>query len=195
MFLYHISLVSLILLSCILQQFLPPIGAWNDARILLIPLVFLCSAITIPTAGMLLLAFLGGFLWDAQHILLVEAGDPSIYSEHTDSLKFGYTIILYALMGFLMQGIQPLFQQGKWYLSAILSGIAIFFYLWVEYLLLSFVRGGFNFDNSILQQIIFTALLTMTISPIVFAILFHFAHICGHNITFDSLKKKARQAI
>jgi len=167
----------------------------SSSRSLVLPLVFLCSAITVPTSGMLALAFLGGFLWDAQQILLIGTGDPAIYTDPADNLKFGYTIILYALMGFLMQGIQPLFQGGKWLFSAILIGIAIFFYLWIEYLLICFVRGGFDFNNAILSQIAFTSALTMALSPLLFGILFRIASFCNHQITFESLKKHRRSPV
>ena len=94
---------------------------------------------------MLLLAFICGLLWDAQHTLGPQGGDPEIYSNPVESLRFGYSIILYAMMGLLMQGIQPLFRRGKWHISSILAGIAIFLYLFSEYLLLNFVRGDFTF--------------------------------------------------
>jgi len=192
MFFYHLSLLALFIVGSLLQQFLPPIPALHDARPLILPLIFLCGAVTVPTASMLLLAFAGGFLWDIQQILIHQGGDPSVYKEPSDGLQFGYSIALYALMGFLMQGIQPLFRQGKWLISAILTGIAIFFYLWVEYLLLSFIRGGFDFGNAILNQIIFTALLTMALSPFVFGILFKFARSFRYTINFDPLKRQRR---
>ena len=180
---YTISLIGLLLLSCIVQQFLPPISPWHDARILLLPLVVLCGSATVPTAGMLILAFLGGFLWDAQHIMIVPDLDPAVFQASSDSLKFGYSIILYALMGFLMQGIRPLFQQGKWYLTAGLTGVAIFLYLFVEFLLRSFVKGTLNFDNGIIDQIGMTSLLTMAASPLIFWMLYKIADLCGHEIS------------
>ncbi|MGJ8694976.1 MAG: hypothetical protein ACSHYF_01545 [Verrucomicrobiaceae bacterium] len=190
MFFYHISLIGLLLLSCIVQQFLPAISIWNDARVLLLPLVVVCGAATVPTASMLLLAFLGGFLWDAQQVLLPSVVDEVVYHSPTEGMKFGYSILLYALMGFLMQGIQPLFKQGKWYLSAILTGVAIFLYLSVEYLLFSFIRGGFDLSNGVLKQISMSALLTMLVSPIIFWALFQIANLCRHEISYDSLRSR-----
>lgn len=184
MFAYSISLIGLLLLSCLLQQFLPGISAWHDARILILPLVVLCGSSTVSTAGMLCLAFLGGFLWDCEQITTYEQGDPLVYGAAVDSLKFGYSIILYALMGFLMQGIRPLFQEGKWYLSAAFSGVAIFLYLFVEYLLRSFIVGGFSLDNGVIEQIGATSLLTMMLSPFMFWILFRIADLCGHTIRY-----------
>ena len=76
MLLYSISLIGLLLLSCILQQFLPSVSSWHDARILILPLIVLCGSVTVSTGIMLILAYLGGFLWDAQQILSVTQGDP-----------------------------------------------------------------------------------------------------------------------
>jgi hypothetical protein len=185
MFLYSISLIGLLLLSCLIQLFVPPISAWFDARLLLLPLVVLCGSVTVSTGIMLILAFLGGFLWDAQQVFIVVQGDPEVYHSPPDSLRFGYSIILYALMGFLMQGIRPLFREGNWYVSAILTGVALFLYLFVEYLLRSFVVGGFHWSDGIIRQIGATSLLTMCCSPLVFWILFRVADLCGHTIQYE----------
>jgi hypothetical protein len=185
MFLYPICLIGLLLLSCIVQQFIPAVSAWYDARILILPLVVLCGSATVSTAGMLTLAFLGGFLWDAQQVLIIEQGDHIVYQSTPDALKFGYSIVLYTLMGFLMQGIRPLFQEGKWYLSAALTGVAIFLYLFVEYLLRGFIIGGFSLDNGMIEQIGATSVLTMLFSPIIFWGLFRIAELCGHTISYQ----------
>ncbi len=182
---YTTCLIGFLLLSCILQQFLPAFSPWYDARILILPLVVLCSSATVSTACMLVLAFLGGFLWDAQQLIPLHEGDPLVYHSQPDTMKFGYSIILYALMGFLMQGLRPLFKGNAWYLSAPLTGVAIFLYLFVEYLLRSFLAGGFSLDNGIIEQIGATSLLTMMVSPFIFWILFHIARACGHTISFS----------
>lgn len=196
MFFYHLNLIGLLLLGCIVQQFLPPLGAY-DARVLLIPLIVACGAVTTPTAGMLLLAFLGGFLWDAQQIIYPPLPSEEhhktfegIYHTPTETMKFGYSTILYVLMGFLMQGIQPVFKQGKWYLSGILTGVAIFLYLSIEFLLFIFIRGGFEISIPVMKQISLTALLSMLISPLIFWALFQIAHLCKYEISYDSLRKR-----
>lgn len=184
MLLYSISLIGLLLLSCIVQQFLTSISSWYDARILILPLIVLCGSVTVSTGIMLILAYLGGFLWDAQQILSVTQGDPIVYQNSPDSLQFGYSVVLYTLMGFLMQGIRPIFREGKWYLSAILAGVSIFLYLFVEYLLRGFVGGGFHQNDGMIQQIWATSVLTMLLSPLIFWILFRVADLCGHTIHY-----------
>ena len=66
---YHFSIILLILAACMSQQFSPAIAALFGARVLILPLVFLCCCVCVDFASMLLLAFICGFLWDAQHTL------------------------------------------------------------------------------------------------------------------------------
>ncbi len=174
------------------QQFLPAISGLYGARVLILPLVFLCCAVSVDFSSMLLLAFLCGFLWDAQHTLGPQGGDPEIYKAPVESLKFGYSILLYAMMGLLMQGIQPLFRKGKWHLSSILAGIAIFLYLFSEYLLINLIRGDFSFPPTALYRIYLTSALTMLFAPLIFWIIFHLASACRYTIRFDGLKRQPR---
>ena len=148
-----------------MQQFLPAFTGIHQSRILLVQLVFLCEAVTLGQPTMLLLAFIGGFFWDAHCALGPHGGDPEVYSQQVESLRFGYSIFLFGGMGFLMQGIQPLFKQGKWQFSAVLSGIAIFLYQAAEYAIINFVRGDFVLSTATLKQMLFTSLLTMLFPP------------------------------
>lgn len=141
---------------------------------------------------MLGLAFLCGFLWDAQHSLGPHGGDLETYPEPIDALHFGYSIFLYGFMGFLMQGIQPLFRKGKWHLSSILTGIAILLYLFSEYLLINFVRGGFTFPAEALYRIYLSSALTMLFSPIIFWLLSRIADLCSHTIQYQGLKPASK---
>ena len=95
-------------------------------------------------------------------------------------------------MGFLMQGLQPLFKQGKWQFSALLSGIAIFLYLAAEYVIITFVRGGFVLSKATVMQMLFTSLLTMLFSPLIFWLLFRIARACDHSINPEAGRKRRR---
>ena len=187
---YHISLFILVLIACILQQFMPAVPALFDARILLLHLVFLCCAVTVGFPPMLILAFICGFLWDANNTLGSQGGDPEIYLHPTDSLRFGYSILLFGLMGLLMQSIQPLFRKGVWQVSAILTGISIFLYLLVEFSLITFIRGEITWPPRVFGQIWITAALTMICSPIIFALLFKLAKLFDYTIRYDGLKRR-----
>lgn len=195
---YHVSLILLVISSTILQQFSPAFEGLYEARILVVPLVFLCAAVTVSVGPMLALAFMCGFLWDAQHILSNPAMDPKMAQVYIDSqadVKFGYSIVLYAMMGFIMQGIQPLFREGKWHVSALLSGVAIFLYLFVEYMVITFIRGDLILTRALFLKITFTALLTMILCPVVFWVLFRLAALFQHTISYEGLKSDPRRFV
>ena len=189
---YSLITILLLLAAFVVQQFLPAFTGIYHSRILLVQLVFLCAAVTVGPPTMLLLAFIGGFFWDAHCALGPHAGDPAIYTQQVESLRFGYSILLFGAMGFLMQGIQPLFKQGKWQFSALLSGIAIFLYLTAEYITINFVRGEFVLRTSTILQMLFTSLLTILFSPFIFWLLFHIAKLCDHSINPEAGRKRRR---
>ena len=191
---YTIITVLLVLASFVVQQFLPAFTALHHSRILLVQLVFLCTAVTVGQPAMLLLAFICGILWDTQSTLGPHGGDPEIYSQPVENLRFGYSVLLFGGMGLLMQGIQPLFKQGKWYLSAMLSGIAIFLYLAAEYAIINFVRGDFVLTKPTILQMAFSSLLTMFFSPIIFWLLFRIAKACDHSINPEAGRRRKRTA-
>lgn len=190
---YSLSLFILLLLALVAQQFIPSLTGLFNSRLLLVTLVFLCASVTVGPPVMLAMAFTCGFLWDAQSALGPPGGDPLVYDQPAEFVRFGTSIILYGVIGYLMQGIQPLFREGKWQVSAFLVGVSIFVYLVAEYLIINFVRGDFLFPRATLFQIVFTSVLTMLFSPIVFWILFFIAGRFGHEIRFEGLKKKKRR--
>ena len=115
-------------LSFLAQEFLPVVTWAYEARVLLVTVVFFAGAAALPFPLMLVFAFATGFVWDARHLVIeaapaggwfpgevIEAGLPSP--------SFGYSILLYGLLGSLMQGIRPLFRRGRWELPVLLCGI------------------------------------------------------------------------
>jgi cell shape-determining protein MreD len=189
---YSVITILLLLAAFVVQQFLPAFTGIHHSRILLVQLVFLCSAVTVGPPTMLLLAFIGGFFWDAHCAIGPHGGDPAVYTHQVESLRFGYSIFLFAAMGYLMQGIQPLFKQGKWQFSAFLSGVAIFLYLTTEYTIINFVRGDIVLSHATFMQMLFTSLLTMLFSPFVFWLLFRIASACNHSINPEAVRRRRR---
>ncbi len=180
------------LAAFLVQQFVPAFTGLSHARILIVHLVFLCAAVTVATPTMLLLAFIGGTLWDAHSSLAPITADPEVYTQPVESLRFGYSILLFAAMGFLMQGLNPLFRQGKWQFSALLTGVAIFLYLTAEFILISFVRGDFTVTRSILRLLFYTSLLTMLFSPIIFWLLYRMAKMFDHSLYPEANRHRRR---
>jgi len=189
---YSFITILLLLAAFVVQQFLPAFTGLHDSRILLVQLVFLCCAVTVGQPTMLLLAFIGGFFWDAQCALGPHGGDPEVYTQQVENLRFGYSILLFGGMGVLMQGIQPLFKQGKWHFSALLSGIAVLLYLAAEYTIINFIRGEFALNQATMRQMSWTAFLTMLFSPLVFWMLFRIAKLCDHSINPEAGRKRRR---
>ena len=189
---YSAITVLLLLAAFLLQQFLPAFTGLYHSRILLVQLVFLCCAVTVSQPVMLLLAFIAGFLWDAQYALGPHGGDPATYTQQVENLRFGYSILLFGGMGFLMLGIQPLFRQGYWQLSAALSGVSIFLYLIAEYSIICFVRGGFFISRPTLLMILFSSLLTMLFSPFLFRALDRIADFFGHSLQPEINRRRRR---
>ncbi len=181
---YTASVVLLLLLAVMAQQFLPAFSGVSRARILLVPLVFLCASVTLDLPGMFLLAFVCGFLWDAQNALGPQGGDPDIYPP-VGSLRFGYSILLYGGMGLLMQGIRPWFRRGRWQISVLFGAIALFLYLFAEYMLLAFVRGDLALSRPIVVQMALTCALTMLFAPPVFSVLFKLKSLTVRPAPFD----------
>lgn len=185
---YSLSLFFLVLVALVFQQFIPPFSGLYNARVLLVTLVFLCSSVTVGPPTMLVMAFLCGFLQDAQNAVFPRTGDPQVYVMKVEQLGFGYSILLYAAVGYLMQGIQPLFRQGKWHISTLIVGISVFAYLILEYLLINFFRGGFVFTEFTLRKIAYSSGITMLFAPLVFWVLHGLASAYGHTIRFEGLK-------
>jgi cell shape-determining protein MreD len=179
---YAITLFFLILLTVILQQFAPAFISLYNARVFLLLVVFLCIAVTVPLPVMFIYALICGFLWDAQCAISSSKLDPSVYTDSIQNIRFGSSILLFGLAGALMNGFQPIFRQGKWYLSALLTGISTFLYCLAEYSLLDFLRGSFTINHSVMLQISYTALFSLLVAPLVFILLFFIARISHYQI-------------
>jgi len=192
LFRYNLSTVFLLLAAFLVQQFVPAFTGLSHSRILIVHLVFLCAAVTVATPTMLLLAFIGGILWDAHCSLAPIIADPEVYTQPVESLRFGYSILLFAGMGFLMQGLNPLFREGKWQFSALLTGVATFLYLAADYSLISFVRGDFALSRSIIRLMSYTSLLTMLFSPLLFWLLYRLARLFDHSLYPEANKNRRR---
>lgn len=179
-------------LSFLAQEFLPVVSWAYEARVLLVPVVFFAAAAALPFPLMLVFAFATGFVWDARHLVIeaapaggwfpgevIEAGLPSP--------SFGYSILLYGLLGSLMQGIRPLFRRGRWELPVLLCGIGTAILLTAEHLWFCFLRGRFFFPEEIVLHIGTTALLSMMLSPIIFFLVHCLSQLAGYRIRYDGL--------
>ena len=131
--LFVFCLLLLILVGHVIDDFIPALSRAFGARVLIVPVIFFACALTVPFPVMLLFAFASGLLWDARHMVVDEGS----------SVAFGYSILLFALTGALMQGVRPLFRRGRWEFPLLMVGVATVILLSMEWFLVSFQRGSF----------------------------------------------------
>jgi cell shape-determining protein MreD len=163
---FPITTILLLLAAFAAQQLVPAFTDFYHSRILLVHLTFLCCAVASGQPLMLLLAFIGGFLWDAQSTLSPHPGDPAVYTQPTESLRFGYSILLFGSAGYLMHFIQALFRDGKWLITTALIGLTLMLFLTLECGLVSFIRGELEINRPTFLQILFTSLFTAPLAPL-----------------------------
>jgi hypothetical protein len=119
--------------ALVLQHFVGALPGFGS-QILLLPVIFLCGAAALPVASMLCLAFLGGLMWDCMNFIPVDG---------RVDFPFGGTILLYAGIGALMNGLRPLYLRGWWQLHAAMAGVLTSVLVLVEFIILTFRREPF----------------------------------------------------
>lgn len=182
----------LLLAAFAAQQFLPAFTGFHHSRILLVHVTFLCCAAASGQPLMLLLAFISGFLWDAQCTLAPHPGDPTIYTQPTESLHFGYSILLFAAAGYLMQCVQPLLRQGKWLLTTALIGLTLMLYLTIECGLIGFIRGELEINRPTFLKILFISLLTTPLALPLLGLVCRTARACDCLSEAEPKRKRKR---
>jgi hypothetical protein len=192
---FCLSLSVMLALSFLAQEFIPVVPWAYGARLLLVPVVFFACSVALPFPLMLLFAFATGFLWDARHLVIDTASAAGSAFENaagfdTASPSFGYSILLYGLLGSLMQGIRPLFRRGRWELPVLMCGVGTALLLTLEHLWFCFLRGHFFFPEELWLHIGTTALLSMMVSPVIFLFVHTLSRLSGYQIRYDGLDLK-----
>lgn len=187
---YYMTVWVLLAFSFGAQEFLPAIEFAHQARVLLPPALFFCSALSVSFPVMLIFAFFTGFIWDARHLPykpdkvkisetseMTAAGHAETREHARGNLPPGYSILLFGALGTVMQGIRPLFKRGRWEIPVVMVGVATFTWLLTEYLLMSFLRGRFYFPDGLWSKLITDALLAMLAAPLLLYTLHSFARV------------------
>lgn len=183
-------------LALILQDFIPVFDwAWHS-RIFLVPVVFFACALSVPYPVMLALAFVTGFIQDARNLVSPDyMGDPGFADiaravteleipAPQSGMALGFSIVLYALLGSLIQGIRPAFARGRWELPVLMTGAGVFLLLLMEYLWINFRRGGFSFPREVWYHLLTTAALSMFTAPLVFFLIDRLARYGGGRVRY-----------
>ena len=179
---YFPLVIVVLAFSFVLQEFAPIVEWAYHARLLLVPVVFYCAAVTVPYPLMLFLAVVAGFAWDARyHVPVYPEG-----ASHPE-LPFGFTIFIFGLMGSLIQGVRPLFRRGRWELPVLMIGICTLAGLVIEYLVISFHRGGLDLSPEMWFMMLMTALFSMLAAPLILLLFSWLARRTGYRIRLEGI--------
>ncbi len=187
---FLLLLVVLLLLSFILQEFLPVFGWAYGSRLLLVHTVFLAAAAAVPFPAMLSMALVAGFLWDARYHVPVYPDEATLGLITQSEIPFGFTILLFGLAGSLIQGVRPLFRRGRWELPVLLIGVATGLMLLFEYLVVSFHRGEMETSPELWWKLLMTSLFSSLVSPFLLLLLSRAAERMRYRIRMDGLKRR-----
>lgn len=192
---YNIVVIILLALTFAFQELIPAIEFAQQARVLLPPVFFFSASLSVSFPVMLIMAVLIGLVWDARHLPyqapklsateLTQSANNELNErggQGSANLPVGYSIILFGVTGALMQGIRPLFKRGRWELPVIMVGVATLVWLLVEFLLMSFLRGSFEFNPSLWTKLVTNTLLAMLVSPLLLFLLHTLARLVHHEV-------------
>lgn len=149
-------------LGLVIQEFIPPLSIFWDARIFLLPLLFCLGALELPFYFMIALAVFVGLLSDLSTLQIIN-GQVEI--------AVGWSIIFYVFVGSALQGIRPLYLRGHWELYAFGSALCTILLIACQFLMLSFRRmetGGLIFDWIIVARILVPGSAALLISPLIY---------------------------
>lgn len=199
--LFNVIVLFLTAAAFAVEELLPSVPLAQNARLFVAPVFFFCAAVAVPFPMMLMLAFATGFIWDARNleIVSVDAGAEQLANVSAATgagavlssganLGFGSSIILFAVLGCLMQGIRPMFRKGRWELPVLMTGAATVFWLSAQYLLITFLRGDVFFPQHLWVKLVSDALMAMLASPLIYLCLHTLAGATHYEIKYEGLR-------
>lgn len=154
----------------LLQDMLPVFKNLQYASILLLPMLMFVAASMVSFPAMLFFAAVFGVAWDLSELVILPNGS---------SLGLGVSMFLFALFGSIMQGVRPLFFQGRWETPLLFSGFTFFLYLLFSYLAINLRQGDIHFPQGLWLKIGLTTLMTTLFSPMFFYLLYRIASWCN----------------
>ena len=197
--LFHPISIILLLLTFMVQEFIPGLEIAQFATLFLPAVFFFSASVAAPFSMMLLLAFITGFVWDARHlpgVLESLSGAEDVFGTGADvelgagshPLPFGLSIVLFGMLGTLLQGIRPLFKRGRLELPVLMVGLAVFVWLLAQCLIITFLRGSLQFPTGVWTKMITDSLLAMLAAPLIFLLLYSLARLSSYEIKYEGLR-------
>ena len=96
---FFLLVIFLLLLSFILQEFIPVFDWAYGSRLMLVYAVFYAASVAVPFPAMLALALITGFIWDARYHLPIYPDGAALELFTQSELPFGFTIFIFGIMG------------------------------------------------------------------------------------------------
>ncbi len=196
--LFHPIVFVLLLLSFLVQEFIPGLEIAQFATLFLPAVFFFAASVAVPFPVMLGLAFCTGFLWDARHLPGVSeamSGGLDVFGEDSGAefsasmaLPFGLSIAIFGMLGTLMQGIRPLFKRGRLELPVLMIGAVTFSWLLLQYIVMTFLRGSLEFQPMVWTKMVTDTMLAMLAAPLIFLLLYSLARLSSYEIKYEGLR-------
>jgi len=201
--LFNVSVIALMCLTFFAEEFVPAVEIAQNARLFLAPVFFFCAAVAVPFPTMLMLAFMTGFVWDARYAQLIAEDKAMEQLAQVSSvggyggfsaglsgsgLGFGYSIIMFGVLGCLMQGIRPLFKKGRWELPVFMVGFVTIVWLLVQFIIITFLRGDVFFPQEVWLKMVSDTLMAMLASPSFDPVLHTLARATNYEIKYEGLR-------
>jgi hypothetical protein len=196
--LFHPIVFILLVLSFLVQEFIPGLEIAQFATLFLPAVFFFAASVAVPFPVMLVLAFFTGFLWDARHLpgvseamgsgLDVFGEDGGAEFSASMALPFGLSIAIFGMLGTLMQGIRPLFKRGRLELPVLMVGAVTFSWLLLQYIVMTFLRGTLDFQPMVWIKMGTDTMLAMLAAPLIFLLLYSLASLSSYEIKYEGLR-------
>lgn len=165
--------LGFLLIGIIVQQWIYSLDfAFMGGRALITPLLFICIAQAQRYTATLVFAFLTGLIWDADHCLGALSSSPAPeIAPILENLRYGYSIVLFGLIGFLIKLTQSLIPLRGLIINTLLTLFFFHLYLILESSLFFFIRGSIPENWEILTHISKISILSTIPAPLVLYLL------------------------
>jgi hypothetical protein len=151
-------LVVFTLIALIIQDFLPALSILRNTHILLVPIIFAYGALVLPFPAMLALAVFTGLITDLSTLQIVHG---------KVEIGLGWSIIIYAVLGTVIQGVRRAFLKGAWWLHPPISAVCTLLILTLQYLMITISRESIVFNETVAWEIFIPSMVAFLLSPLI----------------------------
>lgn len=182
---FFVLLLVLMIIAYVAQYFIGPVPIIG-ARVLLMQMFMLYGSIALPLPGMIALTFVGGLMWDALNVVIIE---------DTPQVSVGWSIVLYMALGTIMAGFRPLFVRGRWEIHCLLTGLLIAAMPLAEFVMITIRTEPIQWiwNREAAWRIGGAGLIATLLSPLLFFVLNYLAVLTGYDPQPERNAKKQQR--